>query len=389
MRYPLLRTIVITALLTGAATVLLLRWGVLPEYGETSSLPPAQLASAAAAKQPPLSPDEQVNVDVYGKCSPGVVNITSTIVEYDFFFRPFADESTGSGVVLDLNGNILTNNHVIASARNLEVALPDHSTYQAKIVGQDAQNDLAVIRLVNAPKERLHPVPLGDSFTLKVGQKVIAIGNPFRMQNTLTTGIISSLGRKIQTEDSLIDNMIQTDAAINPGNSGGPLLNAAGEMIGVNTMILSPGGASGGNVGIGFAVPVNTARRVANDIIREGRVIRASMGVRGLDITPNLASGLDLPTDSGVLITRLFPDSTAEAGGLRGPSQVLIIYNQRLPIGGDIITAIDGKPVAGMADINLMLESRRPGETVQVTYYRDQTKSQKSIVLKEQPKGYR
>jgi len=389
MRYPLLRTIAITALLTSAATILLLRWGVLPEYGQTGPLPAAQLARAASAKQPALSPDEQVNVDVYSRCSPGVVNITSTVVEYDFFFRPFADESTGSGVVLDLDGNILTNDHVVESASNLEVALPDHSTYQAKIVGRDPQNDLAVIRLVNAPKERLHPVPLGDSSTLKVGQKVLAIGNPFRMQNTLTTGIISSLGRRIQTENSLIDNMIQTDTAINPGNSGGPLLNSAGEMIGVNTMIISPGGANGGNVGIGFAVPVNTARRIANDLVREGRVNRASMGIRGVDITPNLASAIDLPVESGVLITRIYAGSTAEAADLRGYSQILIIFSQRLPIGGDIITAIDGKPVSSMADINLLLESRRPGESVQITYYRGRTRNQKSIVLKEQPRGYR
>lgn len=389
MRYPLLRTIAITALLTSAATILLLRWGVLPEYGETSSISQSQLTKAADVKQPPLSPDEQINVDVYNKCSAGVVNITSTVVEYDFFTLPYANEATGSGVVLDLNGNVLTNNHVIESARNLEVALPDHTTYQAKIVGQDAQNDLAVIRLVNAPKERLHPVPLGDSSTLKVGQKVLAIGNPFRMMNTLTTGIISSLGRKIQTEDSLIDNVIQTDAAINPGNSGGPLLNSAGEMIGVNTMIISPGGANGGNVGIGFAVPVNTARRIANDLIKEGRVVRASMGVRGIDITSSLASAIDLPVESGVLITRIYPGSTAEGAGLRGASQRLVFSNLALPIGGDIITAIDGKPVATMADINLTLESRRPGESVQITFYRGQTKNQKSIVLREQPRGYR
>jgi S1-C subfamily serine protease len=389
MRYSLLRTIVVTALLTSAATILLLRWGVLPEYGAGGAFPPAPLARAASARQPALSPDEQINVDVYAKCSQGVVNITSTVVEYDFFLRPFTDESTGSGVVLDLNGNILTNDHVVESASNLEVALPDHTTYQAKIIGRDPQNDLAIIRLVNAPKERLRPVPLGDSSTLKVGQKVLAIGNPFRMQNTLTTGIISSLGRRIQTESSLIDNVIQTDTAINPGNSGGPLLNAAGEMIGVNTMIISPGGANGGNVGIGFAVPVDTARRVANDLIKEGRVIRESMGVRGIDLTPNIASAIDLPVESGVLITRIYAGSTAEAADLRGYSQILRYFNQQIPIGGDIITAIDGKPVSSMADINLLLESRRPGESIQITYYRGKTRSQKSIVLKEQPRGLR
>lgn len=196
MKHPLVRTILITALITGAATIMLLRWGILPEYGQPGAAPRFESAKAAEAKQPPLSPDEQVNVEVYSKVSPGVVNITSTVVEYSFFFAPYANEATGSGVVLDLNGNILTNNHVIESAQNLEVALPDHTTYQANVVGTDPQNDLAVIRLVGAPKERLRPVPLGDSATLKVGQKVLAIGNPFRMQNTLTVGIISSLGGK-------------------------------------------------------------------------------------------------------------------------------------------------------------------------------------------------
>jgi putative serine protease PepD len=383
MKHPLLRTILVTALFTSAATVLLLRWGILPEYGRTGSIARFESARAADVRQPPLSSDEQVNVDVYNKVSPGVVNITTTVVEMDFFFA-VTNEATGSGVVLDTDGNILTNNHVIESARSLEVALPDHTTYQAKIVGQDPQNDLAVIRLVNAPKSRLHPIGLGDSSTLKVGQKVLAIGNPFRMQNTLTTGIVSSLGRKIQTESGLIANLIQTDAAINPGNSGGPLLNSAGDMIGINTMILSPGGA--GNIGIGFAVPVNAIRRVVGDLIKEGHVIRASMGIRGIDITSEFASALDLPVSSGVLITRVTPGSTAESAGLRGATQRMIFFNQYVPVGGDIITQIDGKPVQEMAELDLLLESRRPGETVQLTYYRGRTKTQKAIVLMEEPR---
>jgi S1-C subfamily serine protease len=390
MRSGVLRTILATAFVSCAATILLLRWGMLPTYPVQGVAPQFQSASAADAKQPPLSPEEQVNVDVYNKVSPGVVNITSTVVEYDFFLTPYAIPSTGSGVVLDLNGNILTNNHVIESARTLEVALPDHTTYKAEVVGQDPKNDLAVIRLSGAPKERLHPVPLGDSSTLRVGQKVLAIGNPFRMQNTMTTGIISSLGRKIRTDaGNLIDDVIQTDAAINPGNSGGPLLNAAGEMIGINTMIISPSGSNGGNVGIGFAVPVDTARRVMVDLLKEGRVIRPDMGEEGQDITSNLASALGLPIDKGLLIIRVYRGGTAEAAGLRGASEYAILFNQRFLVGGDIITELDGKPIASQDDLDLILENKRPGDTVHLTFYRGRTKSEKSIVLMERPRTMR
>jgi S1-C subfamily serine protease len=388
MRFSTIRTVLFTVLVTSAATIMLLRWGLLPEYARPGATP-FESAKAAEGKQPPLSPEEQINVEVYNKVSPGVVNITKTVVEYGFFFTPFTNEATGSGVVLDTSGNILTNNHVIESAQTLEVALPDHTTYQANVVGTDLQNDLAVIRVVGASKERLHPVPFGDSTTLKVGQKVLAIGNPFRMQNTLTTGIISSLGRKIETETSIIDNVIQTDAAINPGNSGGPLLNAAGEMIGINTMIISPSGANGGNVGIGFAVPASTARRVAADLIKEGRVLRPDMGVEGIDLTPNLASALNLPVDQGLLITRVKRGTTAEAAGLQGAREYAILRNYRIPVGGDIITEIDGKPVTSQAELDLALESKRPGETVRMTFYRGRTKDQKSIVLMEQPRRFR
>jgi S1-C subfamily serine protease len=390
MKYPWFRTILATALITSAATVSLLRWGVLPEPPRPSGKTPLDAVAAANPAQPPLSPEEQINIQVYSKVSPGVVNITSTVVEYDFFWGAYASPGTGSGVVLDLEGNILTNNHVVESAQSLEVALPDQTKYQARLVGADPQNDLAIIKISSAPKERLRPVPLGDSATLKVGQKVLAIGNPFRLQNTLTTGIISSLGRKIRADSgNLIDNIIQTDAAINPGNSGGPLLNTAGEMIGINTMILSPSGSGGGNVGIGFAVPVNTIRRVVADLIKEGRVLRPSMGVEGYNISRNLASALDLPVDSGILIARVVHGSTAEAAGLRGYNQIVAIYNERFLIGGDIITELDGKPVTNSDDLNLILENKRPGDTVLLTFYRGTAKNQKSITLMEQPRRFR
>jgi S1-C subfamily serine protease len=386
-RFRLIRIILITALVTSAATIMLLHRGWLPEPPRSGAALQFESAAAANPAQPLLSPEEQVNIQVYNRVSPGVVNITSTVVEFDFFLTAYASPSTGSGVILDLDGNILTNYHVVESAQSLEVALPDHTEYRATPVGADPQNDLAVIRLIGAPRERLHPVSLGDSSSLKVGQKVLAIGNPFRMQNTLTVGIISSLGRKIRTESgTLIDNVIQTDAAINPGNSGGPLLNSAGDMIGINTMIVSP---SGGNVGIGFAVPVNTARRIAVDLIKEGRVVRPWMGVEGYDLNKGLASALNVPVDSGLLITKVFRGTTADSAGLRGADGIAILYNKRVLAGGDIITEIDGKPIASMDDIELMLESKRPGDEVRLTFYRGRTKNQKSVVLMEQPRRTR
>ncbi len=382
MRSHPVRLVLITALLTCAFTLVLLRLDFIPVASRGTISPQLESAIAAGPSgQPPLSSDEDVNIKVYGKVSPGVVNITSTVVEFDFFFSPVSKQGTGSGSVLDYDGNVLTNYHVIESAQNLEVALPDRTKYRAKVIGVDKQNDLAVIRLVGAPKERLHPVPLGESASLKVGQKVLAIGNPFRLQNTLTVGIISSLGRRIQTEGGdLVDNVIQTDAAINPGNSGGPLLNTAGEMIGINTSIFT---LSGGNIGIGFAIPVDTVRRVVRDLITEGRVVRPWFGVEGYTITEDLASALDLPVSSGVLVARVLRGSSADNAGIRGADQIAILYNERIMVGGDIITQIDGKPVGSSEELRLALASKRPGDSVDVTLYRGRKKIQVPVKLLE------
>ncbi len=371
-------------MIAAAGTLLLMRLDVIPQFAGRQSERLESAIAAAPGGQPALSSDEEVNVRVYNKISPGVVNITNTVVEYDFFLSPVAKQGTGSGSVLDTNGNILTNYHVIESAQTLEVALPDHSKYRAKVVGVDKQNDLAVIRLVDAPKEHLHPVPLGESSTLKVGQKVLAIGNPFRLQNTLTVGIISSLGRTIQTEGGdLVENVIQTDAAINPGNSGGPLLNTAGEMIGINTSIFT---TSGGNIGIGFAIPADTVRRVVKDLISEGRVLRPWLGVDGYSITDDLAGALDLPVKSGILVARVFRGGSAEGAGIRGASEVALLYNERVLIGGDIITAVDNKSVTSMEELRLALENKRPGDTVTLTIYRGRSKMQKPTLLLESPR---
>jgi len=383
-----IRPILVTALLSSAATVLLIRWDLgFRGDGIAPGRRPQSAIASAPVSQPPLSPEEEVNIRVYNGVSPGVVNITTTVVEYPFFWAPVAEEGTGSGVILDKEGNIVTNYHVIEDAQSLEVTLPDQSNYRARLVGIDRANDLAVIRLVGAPASRLHPVPIGDSTLLKVGQKVLAIGNPFRLQNTLTVGVVSSVGRRIRTEDGgLIEDVIQTDAAINPGNSGGPLLNTAGEMIGINTSIIGKG-----NLGIGFAVPSSTVRRVVSDLIREGRVIRPSLGIDGYSITDELASALGLPVNQGILIAKVLTGGSADKAGLRGADQMLILYNERILIGGDIIAQIDGKAVNSMDELRLVLEKYRPGQTVQVTFYRGRTKMQKAVLLLEQPssRGWR
>jgi S1-C subfamily serine protease len=383
MKHHPVRLVIIAVLLSSAATIMALRWDLIPEYRQKEA--PKPVLASTPAGQPALTSEEESNVRIYNRVSPGVVNITKTVVEYDFFFAPVATEGSGSGCVLDTDGNILTNYHVIESADNLEVSLPDQTKYGAKVVGVDKQNDLAIIRLAGASKEHLHPITLGDSSGLKVGQKVLAIGNPLGLQNTLTTGIVSSLGRKIRTEGGdLVDNVIQTDAAINPGNSGGPLLNTAGEMIGINTSIFTIRG--GGNIGIGFAIPANTIRRVATELIREGRVLRPWFGIEGYAINEELASDLDLPVKAGILVARVYRGSSADNAGIRGADQIARLYNQRILIGGDIITEIDGEPVGSREELGLRLELKRPGNVVRVTLYRGKSKMQKSVTLVEAPR---
>jgi S1-C subfamily serine protease len=383
MKHPI-RLLIIVALLSSAVTVMALRWDLIPGYSRKEA--PAPALASAPGGPPPLSTDEEINVRVYKTVSPGVVNITSKVVEYDWFFQPYSTEgSTGSGCILDTEGNILTNYHVIESADSLEVTLPDKTKYRAKVVGFDEQNDIAIIRVSGVPKDRLHPIAIGDSSSLIIGQKVLAIGNPLGLQNTLTTGIVSSLGRRIRTESGdLVDNVIQTDAAINPGNSGGPLLNTAGEMIGINTLIFSIRG--GGNIGIGFAIPANTIRRVANELIKEGRIVRPWFGIEGYALNDDLASGLNLPTKRGILVARVYRGSSADGGGIHGADQIVVLYNQRFLVGGDIIAEVDGKPVDDMDELRLALESKRAGDSVNLTIYRGKAKMQKSITLVESPR---
>jgi S1-C subfamily serine protease len=380
MKNSPIRLILIVALLSSAVTMIVFRWDLIPGLSNRDSYNPAFAFSSSG--QVALSSDEETNIRVYGQVSPGVVNVTKTVVARSFFFAPVAREgSSGSGCVLDTDGNILTNYHVIASASKLEVSLPDHTKFQATVIGVDKQNDLAVIRIADAPKQRLHPIPLGSSQGLKVGQKVLAIGNPLGLQNTLTVGIISSLGRRIETESGdLVDNVIQTDAAINPGNSGGPLLNANGEMIGINTSIFT---YSGGSMGIGFAIPVDTIRRVATDLIRSGQVSRPWFGIEGYTLNEDLAALLNLPVQSGILIYEVYQGSSANKSDIRGANEVVGWGNETIYVGGDIITEVDGKPVTSDGELRLFLESKRPGDSIRVTLYRGKTKIQKTVVLVE------
>jgi len=330
---------------------------------------PAKYSSSAAdAAEADLDSTEAENVRIYRQASPSVANILTKAVEYDFFYNPVPVEGAGSGFLIDTDGHILTNNHVVQGAQTIEVAFGDHNTYKARFLGADAINDIALLQ-IDTKGRKLTPLPLGDSKKLLVGQRVLAIGNPFGFQSTLTTGVVSSLDRTVQTgENTFIDEAIQTDAAINRGNSGGPLLDSHGEVIGINSAIYAPNGTT---AGIGFAIPINTAKRVAQDLITEGRVRRATIGAEGRTLWPDLASALGLPVQQGVLIERVTPGGPAAQAGLKGGNRVVLAGLRELRIGGDVITAVNGEAVNSQSDLNLLLNRVRPGDTVQVTVIRD------------------
>ncbi len=316
-----------------------------------------------------LTPEEETVIGVYRAASPGVVHITSTVLSQDFFFRIVPERGTGSGFMVDDRGYILTNNHVVENADSLEVTLADKSKVPAKLVGRDPNNDLAVIR-INVPREKLTPLRLGDSSQLQVGQLAIAIGNPFGLDRTVTRGVVSALGRSLKADTGRqIRNVIQTDAAINPGNSGGPLLNSRGEVIGINTAIFTP---SGGSVGIGFAIPVNTAKKLLPQLIARGRVSHPWLGISGMDVTPDLAQALGLPVKEGVMIAQVAPGSPAARAGLRGAQRRVRVRNYIFAAGGDIIVAMDGQKIAAVDDLTAFLdEQKKVGENVRVDVLRD------------------
>jgi S1-C subfamily serine protease len=327
-----------------------------------------------------LDPTEAQNVKIYKQAAPAVANIVTRAVQYDFFYDAVPVEGAGSGFVIDTDGHILTNYHVVEGAQAIEVVLGDQTRYKAKYIGADTRNDIALIQ-IDPQGRKPATLPLGDSRNLLVGQRVLAIGNPFGFQSTLTTGVVSSLGRTVQTgENTFIDEAIQTDASINRGNSGGPLLNSRGEVIGINTAIYAP---SGTNAGIGFAIPINTARRAAEDLIATGHVRHASLGAEGRAVWPELADALHLGIEQGILIERVTPGGPAAQAGVRGGTRSVLAGLQELRIGGDVLVAFNGKELTSQMDLNLMLNRARPGEMATLTIVRDGKKMDVPVKLGE------
>jgi S1-C subfamily serine protease len=327
------------------------------------------------------STDEQDNIAIYQNLNEGVVNITTQVLGYNWFLEAVPqDGGTGSGFIIDKKGYILTNNHVIANADKITVTLADGSQQEATLVGKDVENDLAVVKI--DPKGRnLTVLPLGTSTGLKVGMKVLAIGNPFALDRTMTRGIVSALGRPLKEDNGIvIHELIQTDASINPGNSGGPLINSKGEVIGINTMIYSP---AGGSVGIGFAVPIDTARRIVPDLIANGRVARGWIDITPVQVFPQLVRYASLPVDKGILVSKVAPGGQAAQAGLKGgdPNQGVRYGQSILYLGGDIITAINGVEVGALADLYSALESSKPGDKVKVTVVRGTRKVDLTVTL--------
>jgi len=338
---------------------------------------PTKVEISEAAGPEKLDPEEQNNISVYKRNIPSVVNITSRAMAFDFFYGLVPQEGQGSGFIIDKEGHILTNYHVIAEARQVEVTLHNRRKYKAQVIGTDRSHDLAVIK-ITAPD--LTPATLGDSKSLVVGQKVYAIGNPFGLSGTLTQGLVSSIRSVSEPDGTKIDEAIQTDAAINPGNSGGPLLNYHGEVIGINSIIASNVGQS---AGIGFAIPINTAKAVLNDLVTIGRVRRPALGIRSLPIGPELAQEMGLPSDYGVLIVQVVPGGAADHAGLRGGTERAYLGNTPIMLGGDLIVAIDGHPLEDERDMSDIMNQHRSGDTVTVTIYRGKKKMDVKVTLGE------
>src|SRR3989442_3907537 len=324
-----------------------------------------------------LDSEEQNNIGVYHKNIGAIVNITSRAVAFDFFYGLVPQEGQGSGFIIDKEGHILTNYHVIADARQVEVTLNNRKTYRATVIGTDRSHDLAVIQ-IKAPD--LPSMVLGDSRNLQVGQKLYAIGNPFGLSGTMTRGIVSSIRWVKEPDGMTIDEAIQTDAAINPGNSGGPLLNWHGEVIGINTMIASSVGQS---AGIGFAIPINTAKAVLNDLVTLGRVRRPALGVRTIPITPELAEQMGLASDFGLLVIQVVPGGAADRAGLRGGTERAYLGNSPIMLGGDLIGAVDGEKVEDQQDLAQIMNNHRAGDTVRMSVYRGMKKMDVTVTLGE------
>ena len=311
-----------------------------------------------------FSTDELNNIDVYKSAHLATVNITSIVYREGWFFQVYPGKDSGSGFIIRSDGRILTNNHVVSGGHQLTVTLANKKQYKARVLFTDRRNDLALVKI--EPRENLPVLKLGDSDSLQVGQKVLAIGNPFGLEGTLTTGVVSSLDRSISDENGrALEHMIQTDAAINPGNSGGPLLDSHGNVIGINTAIYGPQG----NIGIGFAMPINRAKALLEET--RGRVSRPLLGVKTVLVQGDLAQALDLPAEGGLLVQEVENGSSAEDAGVRGPRQVVVVGNYELGVGGDLIVAVDGKTVERDDDLQRVMNRKHVGDNIELTVYRN------------------
>jgi S1-C subfamily serine protease len=370
-----LRPILFIAFFIGAFYLLMNRSGY---PGAPSPVTRPEHVELAEASGPlALDAEEQLNVSVYKKALPSVVNITSTAMAFDFFYGAVPQQGMGSGFVIDSEGHILTNFHVVENARQLEVTTSDKKKYKAQIVGTDPAHDLAVIQI---PTKTVPQAQIGDSKNLIVGQKVFAIGNPFGLSGTMTRGIISSI-RSVRGPRGFIDEAIQTDAAINPGNSGGPLLNSRGEVIGINSMILTGGVEQ--SAGIGFAIPINTAKSVLDDLVHLGHARYPTLGVRTIPIGRDLADQMGLSADSGLLIVQVVPGSAAERAGLRGGTEPAYLGNMRITLGGDLLVAIDGQAIEDQQELSHVMQNHHAGDIVTVTVYRGKKKLDIKVTLGE------
>ena len=362
----------------------------------TPTPPPTPTPIVIVVTATPLPPEmieavdveEQRVIAVYQQASPAVVNITTQVLRQSFFFGLIPEEGSGSGFVYDYDGHVITNYHVVADASEIVVSFGSDKELPAEIIGVDPLNDLAVLRVAELP-EGVEPIPLGDSDALQVGQRAIAIGNPFgQFERTLTVGVVSAVNRTVKTdEDQVLRGVIQTDAAINRGNSGGPLLDSSGRLIGVNSALFSPSGAS---AGVGLAIPVNKLKQIVPELIQNGRYPHPWLGIEGLgyDLYSELARALDLPVDRGLLIAQLYRNSPAVQAGLRGATEEIIYRRRRLLIGGDILTAIDGVPLHSWDDLDAYLqEQTEVGQTATLTIWRGDQEMTIEVKLGEMPEG--
>jgi S1-C subfamily serine protease len=334
-----------------------------------------------------LTDDEQNNIELYQRLAPGVVNITSTVLERDFFFNDVPRQGAGSGSIIDRRGYILTNHHVIEDARKLEVTLASGKKYTAKFIGSDPDTDLAVLK-INAPAGDLTVIPMGSSHNLKVGQKVLAIGNPFGLGQTMTRGIISSVGRTIRAKSGVqVEDIVQTDASINPGNSGGPLIDSSGNLIGITSAIFSPTGAS---VGIGFAIPVDTAKRVLQDLIEKGEYLYPWAGVTLMTLTSGFAEALELPVERGALVLEVMAGSPAEKAGMREGKRRVQVGNHIIQVGGDVIVRMDGEEVTDADMVIRKIRKLRAGTRVHFEVVRGKGERREiTVTLGEKPSSGR